>query len=50
MDNEEISKPYIIVRGTSLPKSYRKAIPNPKTIGGEDKNKINSRVIEESFI
>ncbi|MCC0627899.1 MULTISPECIES: cell wall-binding repeat-containing protein [unclassified Clostridioides] len=49
IDDEEISKSYIIGGETSLPKSIEKQFPNPKRIGGEDRNKTNSKVIEEFY-
>ncbi|MCC0705819.1 cell wall-binding repeat-containing protein [Clostridioides sp. ES-S-0190-01] len=49
IDEEEISKSYIIGGETSLPKSIEKQFPNPKRIGGEDRNKTNSKVIEEFY-
>ncbi|HBE9109545.1 cell wall-binding repeat-containing protein [Clostridioides difficile] len=49
IDDEEISKSYIIGGETSLPKSIEKQFPNSKRIGGEDRNKTNSKVIEEFY-
>ncbi|UUV14350.1 cell wall-binding repeat-containing protein [Clostridioides difficile] len=49
IDDEEISNSYIIGGETSLPKSIEKQFPNSKRIGGEDRNKTNSKVIEEFY-
>ncbi|MGO0904520.1 cell wall-binding repeat-containing protein [Clostridioides difficile] len=49
IDKEEITTSYIIGGETSLPKDIEKQFPSPKRLGGEDRNKTNSKVIEEFY-